>query len=393
MSIPKDLTGYEYTTKKTTIRVIRKTDIKSDGKYLYEVFCDVCSKDKELFPDPILFSRFNILNGQVSCGCGKNPTWSKYQFEVSVQRSCESYGYEFCGLVEPYINSKTKIKIKDPKTGHVWETQTINKVLSRGPKNPHLYSKPDDEFIKEMQDSGKYVDGTLFLKIDGIWHYKCPVCSNDDTTNEGLCTGLFKTTRSNLRKGKLSCRCSKTYRPTQKEVVFKVNKLLQGKGTLISTGDWYRNSRSKFKYTCEKCKNEVTTDYHSLAKGSGCPDCCVTGYSTSKPGRLYLVRWFSDKDPSLSFIKFGITNLQLKSRTRRQKSESGLCLEVIMDLYFTDGKIPKILEDAIKSKFKTKVVNKSVFPDGYTETLNLTDLECVINFVNNYTMEFYNGLS
>lgn len=379
-----DWTNYSYSTENTTIKALHKTNIKSkDGKYFYLVECDHCSKDKELFPEDLLFTSGVIRNRQVSCGCGRNPNWSELQFNVLVKRKCEKVGFIFLGFVGKFEGNKTKVKILDPRTDQIWVSQNINKVLGkRGPKNPNLFCKSDNDFIDEIKTSDKYQKGTEFFKEDNIWFYFCPICSNDEYVKNGVCDGKFRSTRSNLRKGKKSCRCSSTYRPSQEQIDFKVNKILKGKGILLSTGDWYKTNRSKFDYLCLSCETESSMNYHDLCRGSFCRNCCKTGYSTDKPGRIYLVRRFNDN--GVEFLKFGITNLKSKERINRQKSKCGLCYEILLDFYFKDGKIPLDIEDNIKSTFKTGFIDRSIFPDGFTETLSYTDLFSISDFINKY---------
>lgn len=380
MTKENNIVGLEYQTDKTSIKVMRKTSIKNnDGKYLYEVHCTNCSKDKDLFPDPILFSKATIDRQQVSCGCGKSPRWTEMQFRVLVKRKCELHGFVFLDLIGEFNGNKTKVRILDPSNMNVWESQTINKVLGRGPSNPHNFCKPEDKFISEMESSGKFVNGTKFFRCGESWFYSCPVCSYDEYVNKGLCDGKFRSTRSNLRQGKKSCRCSSAYRPSQEQVNFKVNCIIKGKGVLLSTGDWYRGNRSKLKYLCLSCERESSISCHDLFRGSFCKNCCKTGYSTDKPGRLYLVKWFGNS--SIEFLKFGITNLESMTRIKKQKSKSGLDYEVVLDLYFKDGTIPLTIEDKIKEKFESGIIPKEIFPDGFTETLPYIDLNDVSNFI------------
>lgn len=307
-----DIVGLEYKTGKTTIKVLRKTDIKRNGKYLYEVECDVCSKDKELFPNPILFTKQIIDLRQASCGCRKKFHWCKEQYLIKVRRVAKEKGFIVHGFAEEFYGAHTKVSCECPIDNHKW-LATMHHILK---------------------------DGSA-----------CPRCSGRAAFTE----------QEALDKCIEICK-QENYKP-------------------IGFIDGYKNNLSKFEYECVHHGSQKVSYNHFINDGTRCPTCSPCGYSNKKPGRFYLVRWFSE---DIQFLKFGITNSELKSRISKQKGLSKLEYKIIFDFYFDNGQIPLDLEKEIKEKLDTSFVNKSVFPDGFTETVSLCSFENIYNILNNY---------
>lgn len=153
--------------------------------------------------------------------------------------------------------------------------------------------------------------------------------------------------------------------------------------TPVGFVDGYTNARnSYFHYICPKHGPHSIVYYSFVNRGSRCPSCAESGYDRNKPGRVYLTKWNND---NVSFLKFGITNFELNKRIKKQKGTSDLNHKVIFDFYFEDGNIPPLIESKIKQNFKAGFVDKTVFPDGFTETLSIDDLESVSIFMINQT--------
>lgn len=115
--------------------------------------CNVCSKDKELFPDGVFKSYVSILNkGGCSCGCGVKPQWTEYQNIIRVKRSCKEKGYKFLGWTDTYIGDKTYLILENLSTGFRWDSTNLSSFLQLAGGDPNQRSiaatkaltKPDD---------------------------------------------------------------------------------------------------------------------------------------------------------------------------------------------------------------------------------------------------------
>lgn len=236
-------------------------------------------------------------------------------------------------VIEKYIDSKTKIKIKCKKCGHIWPAAPSN--LLRGNGCPNCYGTPkksNDEFLKEIKDRKynfvpleKYIDAKTKIK------FKCNACSNEwcATPNQILrgsgcpkCFGTPKKTNEEYEKQfysindsiilkskysghtnkvKLQCRicnyewfarpndlirtdgkktgcpkCAGNMQKTQKEFLSQLKRITK-KIKVLGT---YENNRKRLLVKCLTCGNEWNAVPHDLLRGSGCPDCAL-GFQTS----------------------------------------------------------------------------------------------------------------
>lgn len=53
-------------------------------------------------------------------------------------------------------------------------------------------------------------------------------------------------------------------------------------------------------------------------------------------------------------------------------------------LYFKNGEEALELENLIKKNFKTSVISKEILPVGFTETLQLADINLLLNILMNF---------
>lgn len=148
----------------------------------------------------------------------------------------------------------------------------------------------------------------------------------------------------------------------------------------------YQNNKSKFNYICPIHGIQQVAYNLFVNKGSRCPLCTVYGYKEDMAGYFYVYKW--DHDILDSFIKFGITNRNLKSRIREQAKHTEYKPALVICKKFADGKIPKKIEDEIKDTIQPlSVVSKEVFPDGFTETTHYYNLENILKILQKYDNE------
>lgn len=213
-----------------------------------------------------------------------------------------------------------------------------------------------------------YVDNIFYGQTTNL-NCSCEVCGNNwNTTNVN--------TMINTTSGCPKCALyekSKSQRNVDAESIAKTS--CDEKGyKFVGFIDEYKNQKSKLKYLCP-IHGEITTSYISLVNyGYGCYKCRKTGYSESISGYYYLYLWNNEE---YSFIKHGVTN-NITKRISKQSRYTNFKPFKILELRFEDGSIPRIIEKIIQEKYETGVVDRLDFPDGFTETLSIENLNQII---------------
>jgi hypothetical protein len=262
---------------------------------------------------------------------------------------------------------------------------------------------------------------------------KCSVCENDSELFGG---GYFRCIYNNLVKGRIPCGCSYNYRKSdnQLELLLKrsledtphlsftslgglcgvgrskvlllcehhgefetgvVNVLHRGiKGCLSCRTDSSANSKrlpdeqlvERFMQTGKFTTNTVFTRSKTNHWNTFCPTCQETNESHVSallkgclPCSCFLVNQryaylnkFSFADEA--YLKFGISCMP-DSRQRQQELASGLNLSRVCTYIFEDNKSCRQAEKECKFLIETGVVGEDIFPDGYTETTYVFNLD------------------
>lgn len=313
------------------------------------------------------------------------------KYEKKVIKLCKTQGLTFLGFGE-YQGSDTRLLLRCDECGSeitpTYEAFSLRKTTqTRGCgsckiKHAH-YLKSDKQAIKYLSRFKNVPDGfkiTRNLTDGSKWDCWCPVCAKDEYSVAGIGTGNFTVQNSSMFQNKLPCRCGDNkslYRLTDEQKIYKLKQLCTDTGvTFISlSGDG-----KKIKWKCQKGHTRVSQIYR-FVMGQRCRKC---HYSFREWAYLYVVRWYSN-DGSINFIKFGITGLRKwMKRVYRQKQKSGLNYE-ILHVFRGSGACVFDTEKILKQGKVTdlKVVAKGVFPDGFTETFNVDDLDKVLEVLNN----------
>ena len=302
----------------------------NNWKVKYKVECSICSQDKELFSEDFLISKSHLLKGKVPCGCSKSPKWKKYQWVVKIQRRCVDLGYTFLGFDGNWIGVDTKLILYNHVTDNTWSSCNINNFINNNKGDPEVRRlaaskrmfKSDKDTIKSFWESGKFKEGTKFYRDSedtARWTYTCSSCSYDEYVEEGLCSGVFSSTSSSLRKGSLPCRCSNNYRYPYNIINFKINRLLSSeKSTFLKWDKPYEDVNSKFHWVCNN-NHPCITSASRYISGQRCRSCVVSNFGHFKGKEHYhdnLYLLISD----LPYFKVGRTfdlNRRLKENQRR----------------------------------------------------------------------------
>lgn len=152
----------------------------------------------------------------------------------------------------------------------------------------------------------------------------------------------------------------------------------------------YTGSHDKLTITCKEHGDYQQTATEHLCLSIGCKGCSPhSGFDKNKEGSFYLVRW-KHKQNGHEFIKFGVTNRSVAHRINTQRTRVAniqYVPTILTDIRFKDGSCCTGLETLIKSEFETGVVNKEEFPDGFSETTYVENLNKVKLIVNQFLKE------
>lgn len=341
---------------------------QGSGK-LYTVRCSKCVQDAELFTGMFLSKKFSLISGKIPCGCSKNYRYSEGQYAVRVHRLAQSVGYEFIGFSGVWCANLTKIKLRCLKHGCVWDTTNINCFLTYAGGCPDCKAesiaeskiRPDSYFIDLFMSSGNLPVGAEFYRSDRenskgdkvYWTYTCPTCSNDEYVDAGVCSGEFEATAGDLARGHLTCRCSKSFRWTQSQREYQINKIILSEGLnydfLGFVGE-YENTRTEINLRCREHSRVFTPTVNSFVnRGNRCPSCSKSGYDPSKIGYLYVLL---AEGMTGEFTGYGITGNPLKRVSQHRKNLSDAGFRMADCRVFTgDGKEVLDTENLIKDNF------------------------------------------
>lgn len=191
----------------------------------------------------------------------------------------------------------------------------------------------------------------------------------------------WATSINNIMNGKGCPKCAGNIKPTEQEALQKCIDICKEMDyDVVGFVDGYKGAhKTRFEYNC-KIHGKQNVCYNDFVNGGRrCSGCAVTGYSTSKQGTFYVYQWTKD---SHSFIKFGITNQKELTRIKEQKRETKYNYKKVWSATFEDGSIPLYIENCIKnSGIEIGIMSKDEFPDGFTETTNISNLVVLDNLI------------
>lgn len=276
----KDFVGTHFPTPKGgTLTVVGVYGKDSKGAAIFILECSICSKDEELWPYLAIKSlKGGLVRGKIPCGCAKMPKWTKDQNEIRIKRKCDKRGYKFHGWSGDYNGKSTRLVLSNNATGNHWRSATIDSLLNgRGDpiegreKTRLAKTKDNNVHINAFYKAGFTKDYRFWRSVrtnslgrSYYWNYTCPVCSSDEYVQKGLCSGVFESGTYNLKNGEKSCRCCKSYKWSQDQREYQINKICKEEGlTFIGWGteEGYVNSYVKFKWVCSEghpCESSVS---------------------------------------------------------------------------------------------------------------------------------------
>ena len=330
--LQKEFIGTTFPTPKGGVLTVVGCCVEKigNGNALFEVECSVCSADVELFPDGFKGMKSHLVKGVAFCGCGKSPHWNEPQYKVLVERECAKRNYEFLGWSGEFVGGKTKLHLHNLDNGNIWNTTSINNFLNGG--------------------------------------QGCPVA------------GVVLSATSQ--------------RKPYEVVVRGLTEICNAEGHSFISLPEYKNSRSKFRWVCNKGHNCATSITKFLSKGR-CKTCRdlntgINGFykdRTREEDYLYIY-----KIKGQPYIKVGRTfrpDERLKENQKRINKYYGNRKHKITQTHLFTGTHEEIynLEQSILSK--EFVVHSVDLDDGYgsSELLHESCYGAVVAFVEQWEID------
>lgn len=182
-------------------------------------------------------------------------------------------------------------------------------------------------------------------------------------------------------KFKLGSRCRACQGRCTKHAKKEFEQLVINNGYTLLTD--YEHSLKKVRLRCPE-GHEYNVQPNCFKRGQRCPHCLVTGYCPDKHGYFYLIRWTKDNH---SFLKFGITSKpNYQTRIGQQALRTEYKPEDVFVRYYIDGSLPPKLEGIIHTNLTTGIIDRELFGDGYTETVedNQDNIDYITDLMINY---------
>lgn len=358
--------------------------IKVLGPARLEVTCNVCHKDEELWPEPVVTCKASLRRGGCSCSCSGRARYTEDQYRVLLSRKAGSRGKVFKGFKGCFENTQSLIVVYCPIHNTTSDTTSVYNFLHKDlhgcPKcantsTGRALSIKGKELLEEIHKIG-FTHYTGTKGIGSACKVFCSICSEDIYARSGLCDGWFSTSLSHLRENKQPCRCSKSHSLSEDQLVLKMNSL--GVPTGNSFVRWKNpvkpnNTRNIAIMTCnnpEHPEYEVMVN-NFINQNNRCPSC-----SSGPKMQSYIDFVYKDCVPV--FLKFGIA-VDAKDRCKRlNRTNKDYELSLSTYFLFDTEEGCREAEKQVKDLYYEDFVKKVNFPDGYTETASITDYDNIV---------------
>lgn len=190
-----------------------------------------------------------------------------------------------------------------------------------------------------------------------------------------ICSRHFTNDLEHLHLRKQGCpRCAGCEKRTTEEFIEKVSKVQLPHLDYSKTQ--YKNHKAKVEVICKKCDQVFLQSVVAAYEGLGCPVCDSSkrSYNTDQGISSFYLQ--EVEDTKGRYLKFGVA-YNVHRRICQQRNKSNAKHTLLLEMRSTPRKVWSI-ERKVKSMFNCGVVKPCRLPDGFTETLNITDLSNVI---------------
>jgi len=303
------------------------------------------------------------------------PVTYKKTTEIVVQEINTLYPQYDCSEVE-YVRAKNNITIICPEHGRFYKAPTYGYECQKCSIDRRIKAQTSssEEFITRSR--GCYGEKFDYSHVDYktariAVHLKCNLHNHWFT----------QTPYVHLREGGGGgCRlCANDLqaksRGADKEHFIARSKATHGESTFTYLNVTYKNAKTKVLVTCSVHGDFPTyPDNHWL--GAGCPDCSEAGFSSNRPGILYVMQCDND-----SLTKVGITNSQLEKRRKAISKSYGKHFRTVNYYEHKSGLVINNVETELISLLREIYKQPSFKFNGYTECFYDTDLALVLNMI------------
>lgn len=234
------------------------------------------------------------------------------------------------------------------------------------------------EFIKEANEKhNNFYDYSKTVYINN----KTKVCVIDPVYGEFWVTPNHHLTNLSGHPQRAIDYRNKLNTFTQSEVI---KKFIEVHGTLYDYNQVvYKDMKTKI-FVIHPIHGGWWVKPYSHIQGHGHPSIHPQNYDHNKPGYLYIHKIeYNNK----IYYKFGKTN-DYDKRFISLKSQTTTVIEKFKVFYSNDGLTIEIIENEIKNdkSIIKGALSKDVFKNGHTETVCESELDKIINIINNYNL-------
>lgn len=325
----------------------------------FKVTCEVCSQDKELFPEGyFITTKGNLEKGQLSCGCSKKHNWKEWQYLILARRAGEGR-FIVHGFAEKFHGVKTKLNCTCLIDNCKW-TPSINNILNNKygcPLCVGKYRPTEQEALDKCKQICEDSNYEFLGFTDGYknalttrFKYLCPMhgvqeVSYNNFVNVGnrclLCTATLRALPKRTPETIALSRCE--------------NICEEMDYTSLGFPDRYKNSCSKFEYKCPK-HGIQQVKYTSFIHGhTRCPYCAkesrgLNGYYPERKDEkdfLYIMN-FDDQ-----YVKVG-RSFDIDDRIGNLKSESKIKNIIKLRIYTATHKQIYDLEQELHEELRER---------------------------------------
>lgn len=320
----------------------------------YYVHCNVCGE--ETFSS----QKSKLLKGVCCCRCSPKYRRSHSEFKDFFTKYYSDMGFK-------YLSHETS-------QGRHTLTLQCKYHLSVF-KKQHNGRSPTCSVCNGLEKEGHYnyqgafrhdlivgYTGTRSAGKNKILAYRCPSCSYDGLVLNGLCSGVFSITDNDLQRGGCACRCSRCYRYTDPQNIFRAEE--SARKRFLPHVD-FEVSGDILKFICNN-HGPQEVNLHKYLKGCGCPACA------GKVAREGYINMVTDNGLPTA-LKFGVS-VNATRRIRQQNAKNIFQMTQLCVYVFPTVDACLKAENECKSRLKTGVVSKSDLKDGFTETTYIENI-------------------